>query len=169
MDLIANGLRNIFCSWESMFKELVEYFQDKYNFVVDDEDIDAAKETFMEIANDIPKVVSISLYGQDITKDKKIIAEGSIQQLYKLRIFVNDEKAAHKIIQKLYYMASGNPFPINTIDIEAIVADVTNNKNFKLNCDYMEFDSNAVCNVCLGDTVDGYEIKFPAQPIKRGD
>lgn len=161
-----NDLRKIFCSWNSKLEELADYFQDKYNFDIDD-DVETVKETVMEIANDIPKAVSISLYGKDKTKDKKIIAEGSLQPRYRLRIFVNDEQAAHEIIREMDALSEKyNLVPTNKYDIEAIVASVTKNKKFTLNCDFIEFDKSEIHSVGLNNTPDGYEIVFPEKPLK---
>lgn len=162
-----NDLRKIFCSWNSKLEELADYFQDKYNFDIDDDDVETVKETIMEIANDIPEAVSISLYNKDKTKDKKIIAEGSLQSRYRLRIFVNDEQAAHEIIREMDALSEKyNLVPINKYDIEAIVANVTKNKKFNLDCDFIEFDKSEIYRVCLNSTPDGYEIIFPEKPLK---
>lgn len=158
---INNDLHKIFCKWNSGFKELAEYFHDKYNFDIDDEDIAATKELFMEMANDVPKIANIALHGHN-SKIEEVKAKGKTKTTEQISIVLNDKEAAEKILHELLVFVERYG-GLDICDIERIVSYITGNYDFGIDADYVLFTREEARRIYLTNRDGKYEIIFPYQ------
>ncbi len=158
----------VFASWETYLTDLGDYFQEKYDFKADDEDINAVKNTILGIAKDVPKLVSLALYCEDritpkkVKRVEKVKAKGKTKTTEQISIVLNDKETAERILHKLHDFAQQyGGFDIN--DIEAIVGNVTNDDSFHIETEYTVFTQEEAYSVYILKRRNEYEIIFPPQ------
>ncbi len=158
----------VFASWETYLINLGDYFQEKYNFEADDEDINAVKNTILCIAKDVPKLVSLALYCEDRTvpqkveKVEKVKAKGKTETTEQISIVLNDRETAEKILHEIRVF-SDKYGGFDTHDIENIVINITNDPEFRIKTDYMLFTRKEASDIRLVRKQNEYEIIFPPQ------
>lgn len=160
--------REVFDSWETYLTDLGNYFQEKYNFESDDEDINAVKNTILGIAKDVPKLVSLALYCEDRTslqkvkKVEKVKARGKTKTKEQISIVLNNKETAEKILHELHDF-SYNYGGFDTCDIEHIVKNIAGDPEFHIETDYVLFTREEAYRVYLisRENENEYEIVFP--------
>jgi len=160
--------REVFDAWEADLIDLGDYFQEKYDFKIDDADINTVKNTILGIAKDVPKLVSLALYGEDRTIPKKVEAvekvkaKGKTKTTEQISIVLNDKETAERILHKLHDFAQQyGGFDI--CDIETLVREVTNDYGFHIETNYIVFTLEEVYSVYIINKGNEYEIIFPPQ------
>lgn len=160
--------RAVFDAWEMDLNALGDYFQEKYDFEADDEDVNAVKSTILGIAKDVPKLVSLALYCEDRTvpqkvkKIEKVKAKGKTKTTEQISIVLNDKETAEKILHELHRFSEcyGG---LDVRDIENIVIDITGDRDFGIETDYVLFTREEARHIYLTNRDGKYEIVFPPQ------